>query len=153
VGQLLFNPNLAFGYSKRIEMEPDLADAQKKITWANHLVWIHPLWWGGMPAILKGFIDRIFIPGFSHKYREDSIWWDKLLKNKSAHIICTADQPYWYYWLVYKKPGINELKKMTLQFAGINPVKTTFIGPIRKSSDKFRISWLEKVKKLGLKNL
>ncbi len=80
-----FNPNLQFGYQKRIELEPDLLGAWEKIKWADHLVWIHPVWWGGLPAITKGFIDRVFLPGFAFKYRENSVWWDRLLKGKTAH--------------------------------------------------------------------
>ena len=72
---LKFSPNLEFGYQKRTELEPDLVEAWEKIKWANHLVWIHPVWWGGLPAIMKGFIDRVFLPGFAFQYRENSIFW------------------------------------------------------------------------------
>lgn len=84
IAELEFSPNLAFGYRKRTELEPDLLDAWDKIKWADHLVWIHPVWWGGLPAITKGFIDRLFLPGFAFQYRENSIWWDKLLKGKQV---------------------------------------------------------------------
>ena len=76
---LKFNPNLQFGYQKRTELEPDLLESWEKIKRANHLVWIHPVWWGGLPAITKGFIDRLFLPGMAFQYRENSVWWDKLL--------------------------------------------------------------------------
>lgn len=69
ISDLKFNPNLEFGYQKRMELESDLLDAQQKISWAEHLVWVHPVWWGGLPALLKGFIDRVFLPGFAFKYR------------------------------------------------------------------------------------
>ena len=95
IAGLKFNTNLQFGYKKRIELEPDLFEAWEKIKWANHLVWVHPVWWGGLPAITKGFIDRVFLPGFAFQYRENSVWWDKLLKGKTAHIIITLDQPSW----------------------------------------------------------
>jgi NAD(P)H dehydrogenase (quinone) len=64
IADLNFNPNLQFGYRKRTELEPDLLHAWEQILWADHLVWIHPVWWGGIPAIMKGFIDRLFLPGF-----------------------------------------------------------------------------------------
>ena len=127
IADLEFNPNLQFGYQKRIELEPDLIDAWEKMKWAEHLVWVHPVWWGGLPAITKGFIDRLFLPGFAFQYRTNSVWWDKLLKGKTAHIITTLDQPSWYYWLVYGRPSVNQLKKATLEFCGVNPVKVTYI--------------------------
>ena len=95
IADLVFNPNLQFGYQKRTALEPDLINAWEKIEWADHLVWVHPVWWGGLPAITKGFIDRVFLPGFAFQYRENSVWWDELLKGKTAHIIITLDQPSW----------------------------------------------------------
>jgi len=152
IRELQFNPNLQFGYRKRTELEPDLIDAQQKIKWAEHLVWIYPVWWGSLPAILKGFIDRVFLPGFAFQKRENSVWWDKLLKNKSARIISTLDQPAWYYRFVYRQPSNNAMKKLTLQFSGINPVNITNIGPIRLSKETYRQHWLEKIERLGQQN-
>ena len=149
VRDLNFNLNLQYGYRQRTELEADLLDAQAKIMWAEHLVWIYPVWWGSIPALLKGFLDRVFLPGFAFKKRENSVWWDKLLTGKSARIISTLDQPAWYYWLIYREPSHNAMKKLTLQFCGINPVKTTTIGPIRLSSETFRQKWLTKIEALG----
>ena len=39
---------------------PDIEKYRNLITWADHIIFIYPIWWGGMPAILKGFIDRVF---------------------------------------------------------------------------------------------
>jgi putative NADPH-quinone reductase len=149
IKDLQFNPNLQFGYQKRTELEPDLLDAWEKIKWADHLVWVHPVWWGGLPAITKGFIDRLFLPGFVFQNRENSVWWDKLLTGKTGHIITTMDQPGWYYWLVFGQPSINQLKKSTLEFCGIKPVKVTRIGPIKHSTLSWREKWLDKVEKMG----
>lgn len=149
IRDLKFNPNLQFGYRARTELEPDLLDAQEKIKWADHLVFIYPVWWGSVPAILKGFIDRVFLPGFAFKKRENSVWWDKYLTNKSARIISTMDQPQWYYRLIYHQPSHNAMKKATLNFCGIKPVKVTAIGPIRLSKDAYREKWLVKIEQLG----
>lgn len=151
IADLNFNPNLQFGYQKRMELEPDLINAWEKIQWADHLVWIHPVWWGGLPAITKGFIDRLFLPGFAFKYRENSVWWDKLLKGKTARIITTVDQPGWYYRLFFGRPSVNQLRKSTLEFCGIQPVKVTYVGVIKTSDEKQRQKWLEKIKLLGIK--
>ena len=152
IRDLTFNPNLAHGFQKRTELEPDLLEAWEKITWADHLVWIHPVWWGGLPALLKGFIDRLFLPGLAFQYRENSILWDKLLKGKTAHIITTLDQPSWYYWLMYGKPSVNQLKKSTLQFCGVKPVKVSYFGVIKTSKENQRLQWVSEVEKLGKKN-
>ncbi|MRI01414.1 flavodoxin family protein [Kriegella sp. EG-1] len=151
IRDLKFNPNLQFGYRKRTELEPDLLEAWEKIQWANHLVFIFPIWWGGLPAITKGFIDRLFLPGFAFKKREGSVWWDKYLTNKSARIICTMDQPSWYYRIINGRPTYFAVKKLTLNFVGIKPVRVTSIGPLRLSKDSFRVKWLKKVERMGEK--
>jgi NAD(P)H dehydrogenase (quinone) len=151
IRDLNFNPNLQFGYQKRMELEPDLMKAWEIIQWADHLVWVHPVWWGGLPALMKGFIDRLFLPGMAYKYRENSVWWDKLLKGKTAHIMTTLDQPGWYYRLFFGRPSVNQLRKSILEYCGVKPVKLTYIGVIRNSKDEQRAQWLRKVKELGKK--
>jgi NAD(P)H dehydrogenase (quinone) len=120
VGELEFGPNLQYGYQKRTELEPDLLKAWKKIEWAEHIVWIYPLWWGFMPAILKGFIDRLFLPNFAFQYKENSTQWDKLLKGKTAHIINTMDYPVWYYRWFLRERGTKIMKNMILSFVGVS---------------------------------
>ncbi len=151
IRDLDFNPNLQFGYQKRMDLEHDLLKAWEIIRWADHLVWVHPVWWGGLPAITKGFIDRLFLPGLAFKYRENSVWWDKFLKGKTAHIITTIDQPGWYYRMFYGRPSINQLKKSILEFCGVKPVKVTYIGIIKNSKEEQRQKWIEKVYSLGRK--
>jgi len=146
---LKFNPNLQFGYRKRTELEPDLIKSQEDLKWADHIVWIYPVWWGSVPAIMKGFLDRVLLPGFAFKKREGSVWWDKYFTGKSARIICTLDQPPWYYRLIYRSPSHNAMKKLTMNFIGVKSVKITTIGPIRLSKDHFRKKWLTKIEKLG----
>lgn len=151
IAELYFNPNLQYGYRKRTELEPDLIDAQEKLKWAEHLVWVYPVWWGSVPAILKGFLDRVLLPGFAFKKREGSVWWDKFLTGRTAHLICTLDQPGWYYKLVYGAPSTKAMKKLTMNFVGVKKVRTTTIGPLRLSTDKYRSIWLEKIKRFGAK--
>ncbi|MDH4472587.1 MAG: NAD(P)H-dependent oxidoreductase [Fluviicola sp.] len=149
IAELDFNPSLQFGYQQRMELEPDLVNAQKLILWADHLVWVHPVWWGGLPAVTKGFIDRVFLPGFAFKYRENSVWWDKLLAGRTARIITTLDQPSWYYRFAFGRPSVNQLKKSVLQFCGIKPVKVTYIGPIRQSKEDFQAKMIQQLTILG----
>ncbi len=152
IRELDFNPNLQYGYRKRTELEPDLQEAQNKLKWADHIVWVYPVWWGSVPAIMKGFLDRVLLPGFAFIKRENSIWWDKCLTGKTARLICTLDQPAWYYRWYYGKPSHNAMEKITLNFIGVKKVRITTIGPIRLSKDKFREKWLKKVERLGEMN-
>lgn len=148
---LEFNSILIYGYRQKFALEPDLLEIQQDILDADHLVFVYPNWWGTYPALLKGFIDRVFLPNFAFKYRENSPFWDKLLKGKSARLIVTMDTPKWYYWLINRSPGHNSMKRAILEFCGISPVKITSFAPVRTSDAKKRKQWLDEVEKLGQK--
>ncbi len=149
IGELAFNPNLQYGYHQRTQLEPDLLQALEKIHQADHLVWIYPMWWYGCPAIMKGFIDRTFLPGIAFETVPGKALPRKLMKGKTAHIIVTADTPRWYDLLFMRSPAVNQFKKGTLEFCGISPVRVTYIAPIRNSSAAFRAKWLHKLQRMG----
>lgn len=151
ISELEFDPNLSSGYQKRMELEPDLLDALEKIKKADHLVWVHPVWWGGYPALMKGFIDRLFLPGITFKPKPNSVWWDKLLTGKTARIITTMDQPGWYYRIFNHQPSVHQLKKGTLEFCGVRPVRVSYIGIIKTSNQRQREKWISQVFQLGRK--
>lgn len=149
VRDLNFNPNLKYGYKKRMAMEPDIENAINQMKEADHIVWVFPLWWQSTPALLKGFIDRTFLPGIAYDMRDRKLP-KKLFKGKTSRMIVTSDTPMWYGTLFLKNPAINQFKKGTLNFTGINPVKVTYISPIKNSSDKFREEWINRVNMIGM---
>lgn len=149
LGSLSFDPVLHNGYAMIQKLEPDLVAAQDAITWAQHIVFVYPIWWGAMPALLKGFIDRLFLPGFAFKYREGSQFWDRLLSGRSAHLLVTMDTPPWYFRWVYRMPGHNQMKRTILEFSGIKPVTISSFGPIKGSSQQKREKWLAQVSAYG----
>ncbi|WP_240418061.1 NAD(P)H-dependent oxidoreductase [Paenibacillus periandrae] len=151
LAQISFDPNLKYGYHQRTELEPDLLAAQETLHWADHLVFVYPNWWGTMPAILKGFIDRVFLPGFAFKSKPDSVMVEKLMKGKSARLIVTMDSPLWYYRLFIRRAGHHIMKRSILQFCGIHPVAITEMGMVKTTSEETREKWLRKVKTLGSK--
>ena len=138
VRDLDFDLNLSQGYNKPTVFEADLEKAKELLLWADHMLWVHPLWWYSCPALLKGFIDRLFLPNITYKFEEGALFPTQLLKGKTARIICTADTPHWYYRFIMGSPATHQLKKGTLEFCGVKPVKTNYIGPIRNSTEAFR---------------
>jgi NAD(P)H dehydrogenase (quinone) len=151
VYDLKFNPILNQGYRLITELEPDLLEIQQDILNADHLVLVYPNWWGTYPALLKGFIDRVFLPGFAFKYLEKSPLPAKLLKGKTARLIVTMDTPAWYYFLVNRRPGHNSMKIGILGFSGIKPVRISSFSPIKSSDDIKRKQWLKEIEELGKK--
>lgn len=91
LGDLQFDPVLRHGYRQIQPLEADLQDAAEAIEACDHLVLVYPTWWGAMPALLKGFFDRVLLPGYAFRYRRDSVWWDRLLAGRSARVITTLD--------------------------------------------------------------
>lgn len=151
LGDLRFNPAPLPGQLKPGELEPDLTQIQESIKWAEHLVFVYPIWWGTIPALLKGFFERVFTPGFAVTFHNNSPRWDKLLKGRSARLIVTLNTPSFVYRWMFGRPGHVTMKRTILQFCGITPVRITEVGPIKNSTDAKRAQWLEDVKQLGMK--
>lgn len=149
LGDLDFDPIRRTGYGEAPPLEPDLQRAQDDIAWADHLVFAYPNWWGTMPALMKGFIDRVILPGFAFRYRDDSPWWDRLLKGKTGRLLVTMDTPpAWYRWVI-GRPGHNQMRRSVLGFCGVKPVKVSQFGPVRKADAARRTRWLAAARRLG----
>ncbi|GGD52870.1 NAD(P)H dehydrogenase (quinone) [Emticicia aquatilis] len=151
ISRLKFDVNLADGYKtgEAMQLEADLRDAQQLITWADHLVLAYPNWWGFMPAITKGFFDRIFLPGFAFKNHSGKIFPEKLLAGKSIRIMVTMDTPKWWFYLIYRASQYQILKDIIFGYVGFDPIRFSTFGFIRKSTDEIRRKWLNEVEQLG----
>jgi putative NADPH-quinone reductase/4-hydroxybenzoate polyprenyltransferase len=147
LGEIAFDINYPIGREHAPE-EPDLAAAREAVSWADHLVFVFPNWWGTMPALMKGFVDRIFKPGYAFNMHEDGTW-DQLLRGKTAQLIVTMDTPGWVYRHIYRQPGINALKRATLGFCGIHPVRTLTFGTVFDSTPARRRRWLDRAREAG----
>lgn len=148
LSDLKFDPILHEGYREIQELEPDLKTMQQLIQDSDFLVIVTPVWWGSVPALLKGFLDRTFLPGFAFKYRKGSDLWDKLLTGKQAQLIVLSDGPTWWNNLIYGDPIIKMLKRSVLEFCGYK-VKITKFGSIKKLSEKEIDRIFLKVKKIA----
>jgi len=131
LGELQFDPVLWHGYRQKPPLEPDLVAAQENILWCERWVIVYPIWWGTLPALLKGFIDRTLYSGFAYKYHKHDPLWDKLLAGRSAHLITTCDAPSWWIFWRYRNSDLNALKRATLEFCGIKPVRVLRLDRIR----------------------
>lgn len=153
LGDLDFDPILKHGYNQAQELEPDLVKAQELVLWSNHFVFVYPNWWGSMPALLKGFFDRVFLPGFAFKYGKGTSLPEKLLTGRTAHLLVTMDTPAWYYRWVFHRPGHHQMKRTILEFCGIKVKKITEFAPVRGSSREQRERWIALAKEHGRKGL
>ena len=147
LSELDFKENLEHGYRKRTDLEPDLSQARDLIDKADHIVWVFPIWWSTMPARMKGFIDRLFLPGWAFG-RGGGIP-EKLLKGKTSQLIVSMDSPIWYYKFFLKEPIKYSFVKGTLSFCGIKNTSINYFTPIKTSSKEKRSIWIQKTFKIG----
>ena len=125
-----------------------LRAAQADIAWADHLVVIFPLWLGTMPALLKGFLEQVFRPGFALIY-EGHRFPQKGLAGKSARVVVTMGMPaFWYRWF-FRAQGVRGLERSILGFCGVKPVRETLIGLVEAKDSAGREKWLAKLETHG----
>lgn len=146
---MVFNMDLSGGYAEQHALEESLQSFQASLEWCEHLVIFTPIWWGSVPAKLKGLIDRTFLPGFAFQYEKGKTIPKKLLQGRTARIVMTMDTPPWYYVWLQGAPAIRQLKAATLQFVGFKSVKHNMIGPIISSTSGARTKWINDISKLG----
>jgi NAD(P)H dehydrogenase (quinone) len=142
---------LKFTEVKSPDFDPKREVMQKKIKEADQLVFIHPMWWITMPAIMKNFIDSNFSVGFAYRYVKAPIIKGRpigLLKGKTARVFMTCDGPGWAYRLLLS-PHKLIWKYFILRFCGIKTKSFVLFDRMRWRSEEEREKWLEKVYRMG----
>jgi putative NADPH-quinone reductase len=125
-----------------------IAEAQRTIAWAEHLVIVFPLWMGDMPALLKAFFEQTLRPGFAIGKAAPGRLGKRLLKGRSARIVVTMGMPAFFYSVYYRAHSLKSLKRNILEFCGIAPVRTTLIGMV-EGDNEVRGDWLMRLSVLG----
>ncbi|MCU0830707.1 MAG: NAD(P)H-dependent oxidoreductase [Rhizobiaceae bacterium] len=145
---LVFAPDLTAGYRARQELEPDLVAFQQDLMWCQTFVLVHPLWWGGAPAKLKGLFDRVLLPEFAFRYVEGRPLPEKLLSGRTARVLITTDTPGWFLRLAYRNAWPNQLRRQILDFVGLKVTRIATIGPIRGAKPGANDAWFAAARKL-----
>jgi putative NADPH-quinone reductase len=131
------------------DQEPDLVRVRGLIAGAKHLVWVYPNWWGTMPALLKGFIDRTLVTGFAFRYRGESGMVDGLLQGKTSRMLVSMDGPSWWYRLAMGAGGDRAMLHSTLRFCGIHPLRPWHAHSLRGLGKKAPEYWIDRARDLG----
>lgn len=120
---------------------------QAKVNEADLLVFIHPMWWGTTPAILKNWLDVNLSTGFSHKY--DNGKPVPLLISKKARVYLTSDAPGFIYSLI-GVPYKSIWNLITFRFIGIKCLSIRLLGDMRNKDITRYDKFLNQVKKDAL---
>ncbi len=149
LAKMSFDPILHDGFDKEQKLEPDLAEAQAAIVWADHLVLIFPLWFGTMPALLKGFIERVFQLGVVAEKGPGATGYRPLMTGRSARIIITMGMPGLVYRWFLGAHALKMLERNILRFVGFGPVRSRLYGTVDVVDDERRRRWLAEVEAIG----
>jgi putative NADPH-quinone reductase len=125
----------------------DIRKAQEDIAWAEHLVFIHPLWLGSMPAMLKAFLERVACGGFAFDSGTAGNP-KRALTGKSARLIVTMGMPAIAFRVIFGGFGEKAFARGILRLAGVWPVRKTYFGAV-ELSEQHRDRCLATVRRLA----
>lgn len=116
------------------EMAGDVLAFWEAMVWADHVVIVHPLWWGSMPAKLKALFDIGLQSGKAYRYLEGRPLPQGLLAGRSARLIVTSDTPNWFMACFYRNAHFRAVTNQILKFIGLKPVRITHLSVMRGST-------------------
>ncbi|GLS38513.1 dehydrogenase [Mesorhizobium tianshanense] len=128
-------------------LPPALEQSREDLRWAEHWVFLFPLWHGTMPALFKGFLEHIFRPGFAMEYKEGGFP-KRLLAGRSARLVVTMGMPVFLYRWYFGAYGVRGFERSILSFAGIKPIRESFFG-LSFADEKKRARWIEDIRNHG----
>lgn len=89
------------------DLDPKVLEYRQRMQDADHLVFIFPIWWELMPAMTKGFIDKVIFPGVAYDYAGPNKMVKRFLRVKGVTLITTMNTPALLYRLLFG----NAIKK------------------------------------------
>lgn len=138
-------------FSSGIAVDPKVKAYQEKLKSSNVLIFIFPVWWYGLPAIVKGFIDKAMLNNFAYVDTNTGI--KGLLSLDKCLTITTSKSPTWYL----KYFGGNNIQKvflnLTLKGVGVKQTKWVNFGSIKQSNAQTRKDFLQKIRQAVAKLL
>ncbi len=145
-----FNPVMSgqdlLAFIKHDMIDEQAIDYVKKIKEADHLVMVFPIWWELMPAMTKGFIDKIIFPGSTYSYTKSGYGMETLLTNlKSVTVVTTMNTPSVMYKFIYGNAIYKSLVKGTFKKSGIKNTKWISFNMVKASKAEKREKWLNKL--------
>lgn len=128
---------------------PEVVPVQEAIAAATGLVIVFPLWLGGMPAVLKAFLEQVFRPRFLLLDPAKGWGGGRRLKGVPARVVVTMGMPALAYRWWFGAHGVRMLASGILGFAGIGPVRTRYLGMVEAAGEAKRARWLAEMRRLG----
>lgn len=143
-----FNPVMSASDLKAFRdkqpVDPQVLEYQERLKRADHLIFIFPIWWELMPAMTKGFVDKVIFPGLAYDYANESNTRMKpLLKNiKGVTVITTMNTPGYLYRLIFGNAIKKALLLGTFWKIGYSNRKWISYNRVKMVSKQKREKWL-----------
>lgn len=147
-----FNPVMTAGdlrgFVNGAPVDPIVLDYSQRIAQADRLVFIFPIWWELMPALTKGFIDKVIYPGVAYDYDRSGRWprmvkkWRKL---QGITIITTMNTPALFYRWVFGNAVKKALFTGTFWKLGYRNRKWINFSMVKFVPQEKRIRWLNRL--------
>jgi len=147
--ELQFDLVLRGGFHRAKPLEPDITQQQELIRWCRHLVVVSPNWWWAAPALLKGYVDRIFLPDFAMRYHARFPYVEPLLRGRSARVIYTQNSPRIVGWLFRGDLFWRWISGAVLGHCGLRPVRRLALYGAKDATATRRSQFLDSARKLG----
>lgn len=122
---------------------------KKSLEKAEHLIFIFPIWWELMPAMMKGFIDKVIFPGVAYDYTNSSNTKMKPLWHnvRGITMITTMNTPKLLYWTVFGNAIKKAVLRGTFWKIGYKNRKWISINMVKMVSEEKRTKWLHQIQK------
>ncbi|MFD1420052.1 NAD(P)H-dependent oxidoreductase [Lactiplantibacillus songbeiensis] len=124
-------------------IDPQVADYQQRLLAADRIIFMFPVWWEVMPAMTKGFLDKVYAK--DQLYRADNMQ-TKLVKQPKIEIITTMSTPNWAYRLIFGAPLAKLLFRGTFLKTRLWHFKWHNFAQVEKKSPAKRAQLLNQFK-------
>lgn len=145
-----FNPVMTAAdlkaFKERKPVDPKVIEYKQRLDDADHLVFIFPIWWELMPALTKGFIDKVIFPGVAYDYTPSGYGMFPLFKKvKRVTVITTMNTPGFLYRIVFGNAIRKAIMTGTFWKMGYKNRKWINLSMVKTVSDRKRKKWLTKL--------
>lgn len=128
----------------------DIEQEQEYLKWADVITFIYPIWWTGLPAIIKGYIERVFTYGFAYRYVNGEQM--GLMKGKKAVIINTQGKSH----SQYAEMGMDKALLLTsdtgiFEYCGMEVLHHEVFESVPSSDEAVRLAWLKQIEEMTSK--
>jgi NAD(P)H dehydrogenase (quinone) len=147
-----FNPVMSTderrGYTEDVPIPADLVPQVEALQWAEALILVYPTWWYSQPAILKGWMDRVWRPGIAFTLHDEGQRLRPALANiRLIGVITSFGSPWWFWTFLIGAPG-RKIVLRGLRFCTNRRTQTFWLGlhEIDDQTDTTRKRYIDKVR-------